>query len=258
MRVIFMGKNKKSTLEAIRYIKKRRIEIAFVVAKKDNSKFNLWKECESLGIPVITSCELNNLLSNGEITSYGSIDLVISFLYWEKIKKPLLELPRLGCINFHPAPLPEFRGLGGYNIAILEGLNYWGVSAHFVDETIDTGDLIQVIRFEIDPKNETALSLERKSQQYLVELFREVIEKFIEGKSVNRIPQGEGRYISKEYYESLKEVNLYKENAEIINRKIRAFWFPPYDGAFVRVNNSKFTLINNQIMEDLARMYENQ
>ncbi len=53
----------------------------------------------------------------------------------------------MGCLNFHPAPLPDFRGLGGYNVAILEGLPEWGVSSHFVDEHFDTGDLVDVERF---------------------------------------------------------------------------------------------------------------
>ena len=54
------------------------------------------------------------------------------------------------CLNFHPAPLPDIRGLGGYNVAILEDFAEWGVSAHFVDEEFDTGDLVRVDRFPID------------------------------------------------------------------------------------------------------------
>ena len=42
-------------------------------------------------------------------------------------------LGRIGCLNFHPAPLPDLRGVGGYNVAILEGMREWGVSCHFVD-----------------------------------------------------------------------------------------------------------------------------
>ena len=61
------------------------------------------------------------------------VDLVISFLFWKRIREPLLSLGRIGCLNFHPAPLPDMRGVGGYNVAVLEGMSEWGVSCHFVD-----------------------------------------------------------------------------------------------------------------------------
>ena len=66
-------------------------------------------------------------------------DLVLSFLFWRLIRPPLIDLGRIGCLNFHPAPLPDWRGLGGYNVAVLEGLTEWGVSAHFVDEELRHG-----------------------------------------------------------------------------------------------------------------------
>ena len=76
----------------------------------------------------------------------ANVDVVISFLFPKLIREPLCPLGRVGCLNFHPAPLPDYRGLGGYNIAILEGLRV-GVSCHFVDERFDTGDLVEVERF---------------------------------------------------------------------------------------------------------------
>ena len=66
----------------------------------------------------------------------ADVDLVVSFLFWNRIREPLISLGRIGCLNFHPAPLPDFRGVGGYNVAILEGLREWGVSCHFVDEQL--------------------------------------------------------------------------------------------------------------------------
>ena len=81
----------------------------------------------------------------------ADVDVVISFLFWKLIREPLISLGRVGCLNFHPAPLPDFRGVGGYNVAILEGLSSWGVSCHFVDERFDTGDVVEVERFPIDP-----------------------------------------------------------------------------------------------------------
>ena len=85
-----------------------------------------------------------------------------------------LSLPKLGIINFHPAILPEYKGTAGYNVAILEGRSDWGVSAHYVDAEIDTGEIIDVSMFPISKDEETAYSLEKKSQNYLFEQFIKV------------------------------------------------------------------------------------
>ena len=94
--------------------------------------------------------------------------MVISFLFWRLIREPLISLGRIGCLNFHPAPLPDFRGLGGYNVAILEGLREWGVSCHFVDEGFDTGDLVEVERFADRPRHRDGLLARPRSQERLL------------------------------------------------------------------------------------------
>ena len=82
----------------------------------------------------------------------GEVDLVVSFLFWKRIREPLISLGRVGCLNFHPAPLPDFRGLGGYNVALLEGVRSGACRATSWTSDIDTGDLVEVERFPIDPR----------------------------------------------------------------------------------------------------------
>lgn len=144
---------------------------------------------------------------------------MISFLYWRRIKRPLIELPRIGCINFHPAPLSEWRGVGGYNVAIYEELSQWGASAHFVDESIDTGDIIEARRFDINPRRETAFSLEQKTQPILLELFEDVIELALAKGSLPRTPQGEGRYLSRADFEAMRRIRR-EDTPEQIERKV--------------------------------------
>ena len=82
--------------------------------------------------------------------------------------------------------------MGGYNVALLEGREEWGVSCHFVDERIDTGDLVEVERFPIDPAAETALSLDVRSQERLLGLFQRVIERVLRGRGAAARAAGEG------------------------------------------------------------------
>ena len=48
--------------------------------------------------------------------------------------------------------------------------------------------------------------------------------------------------------EAMKEI----KDGDDVSRKVRAFWFPPYDGAFVKINDKKFTLVDNFILSTLS------
>ena len=184
--------------------------------------------------------------------SLDKIDLVISLLFWKRIRRPLIQLPGIACINFHPAPLPEFRGIGGYNVAIMENLNYWGAAVHVVDESFDTGDLIDVRRFDIDALHETAFSLEQKTQQVLFEMFRDTMENVNRDRKFTGKPQGEGRYFSRGDFERLRRIQP-DDTREIVARKIRAFWYPPNGGASILINGTEYTVIDEDILDRLAK-----
>ena len=179
---------------------------------------------------------------------------MLSFLFWRLIRRPLIDLGPLGCLNFHPAPLPDWRGLGGYNVAVLEGLTEWGVSAHFVDEAFDTGDLVRVRRFPIDPDTDTALSLDIASQEHLLSLFREVIDLAVAGERLPREPQGDGRYVTREQVEQLRRVRP-DDPPHVTERRIRAFWYPPHDGATLTVGGREVTLVDKALLEQAADAY---
>ena len=106
------------------------------------------------------------------------------------------------------------------------------MSCHFVDGTIDTGDLVEVERFPIDPDQETALSLDVLSQERLLALFQRVMSRALAGEELPREPQGEGRYVSREELEELRVVHP----GDDLERKLRAFWYPPWPGAVIEVD----------------------
>lgn len=176
-------------------------------------------------------------------------DLGLSMLYWRKLKGGFLTAPKNGVINFHPAPLPEYKGTAGYNLAILDGLKKWAVTAHYIDESIDTGKIIETNYFNIDYDNETVQSLERKTQDFLRLQFISVLECALNQEGLLPAIENEGgRYVSRLEMESMKEV----KPTDNISRKIRAFWFPPYDGAYMMVNGVKCTLVDRKILDDLS------
>lgn len=189
---------------------------------------------------------------------FEDIDLVISYLYWKKIKEPLIGLPKRGCINFHPAPLPDYKSRAGYNTAILDDRGTYGVSAHYIDsEKFDSGPIIKRLDFAIDVKNENALSLYTKAQTVLLKLFKQTIEVFCETDKISTKSNVGGLYLTSEQLEKLKEVNLKKDSLEKIDKKIRAFFFPPYGGAYIKVGGQKVGLINQNVLSYLSKFLGN-
>jgi len=243
-----MAKAKRSAARALEWLVVEGVDVAAVVAgepdelTRDDQRVDL--VAEGHGLALVSEEEL-----------YASppedVDVVVSFLFWNRIREPLLSLGRIGCLNFHPAPLPDLRGVGGYNVAVLEGMSEWGVSCHFVDAEFDTGDIVEVERFAIDPDTATALSVDVDSQERLYELFKRVMRRALADEELPRTPQGEGRYVSREEFEGMRRVRP----GDDLDRKLRAFWYPPHPGAVVDVDGRDLTLVDETLLAELARLY---
>lgn len=258
MKIVFMGKDKQAAADALRWSAKQGIEIVAVVAppaaqtSMDGCK--LREVAQALELQLCSESEIYQLIARDD-PRLADVDVVASFLFWKRIRPPLLGMGSRGCINFHPAPLPDFRGLGGYNFAIFEQRTEWGVSAHFVDEKLDTGDVIRVHRFPIDPARETAFSLEQRSLAELLQLYKDVMALLLSKKPLPRQPQGPGRYITKAEFQELRRIRP-EDSPEVIERKIRAFWYPPHQGAFVEIGGKEFTVVSEELLQgEINRRY---
>ena len=248
-RVIFLGR-KAGAKQALDVLIARKIRVTLVITPDPE----LAAHAQRLRIPVIREDAMLYTSLKKNSPPMRNIDLVISYLYPYKMRQPLIDLPARGCVNFHPAPLPDYKSRAGYNTAILERKKKFGVSAHFVDsEKFDAGPIIQVDRFPIDSNSETAWSLEKKAQQKLLDLFKTVITKFETGKHMRTIPNRGGLYWNLHQREALKKIDPKKESLEDINRKIRAFFFPPHSGATITIKGKDFTLIDQEILAAISK-----
>ncbi|MGN1374867.1 MAG: methionyl-tRNA formyltransferase [Bacilli bacterium] len=82
-------------------------------------------------------------------------DIIITCAYGQIIPKVLLDLPRLGCINVHASLLPKLRGGAPLHHAIIDGLDKTGVTIMYMDEAMDTGDIISKISYDIKSSDTT-------------------------------------------------------------------------------------------------------
>lgn len=250
MNIIFLGR-KKYAAELIEWTIQRKINIIAICTDKQCENEEIIKKAKEHSIP---------LLSIEEIESYilehpQEIELVISYLHIHKLSSVFFEIPKFGCINFHPAILPNWRGTAGYNMAILNKLSEWGATAHYVNNEIDMGPIIRVHRFSFDYRLETASSLERKTQLIQMDLYKSVIlDVELYGKlKCTEQKREEGKYVSRKQMNDLKLLDINRMDNEEIDLMIRAFWFPPYSGAGIIHNGKHYSLINEEILRKIER-----
>ena len=95
--------------------------------------------------------------------------------YGKILPQRVLDIPPLGCINIHASILPELRGAGPVQWAILNGLSETGVTGMYMDAGMDTGDIIEIHRTPIDPDENAQSLLDRLAEiggDLLVELMQ--------------------------------------------------------------------------------------
>ncbi|MEP5927697.1 MAG: methionyl-tRNA formyltransferase, partial [Nitratireductor sp.] len=93
---------------------------------------------EEHGIPVFTPASLKG---EAEQEAFASLDLdaAVVVAYGLILPKPVLEAPRLGCLNLHASLLPRWRGAAPIQRAIMAGDTDTGVDAMMMEAGLDTG-----------------------------------------------------------------------------------------------------------------------
>jgi methionyl-tRNA formyltransferase len=69
-------------------------------------------------------------------------DLLITAHFQKLLKKELINIPSIGCLNLHPSLLPLYRGMSPQHWPIINGDKKTGITVHFIDEGIDTGKIL--------------------------------------------------------------------------------------------------------------------
>jgi methionyl-tRNA formyltransferase len=107
-------------------------------------------------------------------------DLILSAAYPQIFSKDLIEIPSRGSINFHPSLLPKYRGAHPHFWVIVRGEMESGLTAHFMTEKIDAGDIIVQVAFPISEYNYNHLY--QKMIAETPELVKKVAHALEEGK----------------------------------------------------------------------------
>lgn len=118
-------------------------------------------------------------------------DLLVVVAYGAILSKPLLAIPKLGAINLHASLLPRYRGASPIQAALLDGQAETGASTMWMDEGLDTGDVIATRALAIE-SSETAGELSARLADAGAALLVETIAA-VEGGTATRTPQEHAR-----------------------------------------------------------------
>ena len=124
-----------------RIIADKSMQIVFVVSRYDMPDQVLEKKCNEYNIPYLLYKNINEANVIAELVAYEA-DIFVSMSFNQIIKANLLAVPRLGFINCHAGALRKYRGRNILNWALINGEQEVGVTVHYIDEGIDTGDII--------------------------------------------------------------------------------------------------------------------
>jgi methionyl-tRNA formyltransferase len=169
-------------------------------------------------------------------------DIGVSVSFGYILRREVLELFPAGCVNLHPALLPWNRGAHPNVWSIIEGTPA-GVTLHYVDEGVDTGDIIDQREVRVAAED-TGETLYRRLENASVQLFQDCWGQIRSGKAPRR-PQPEhgGSVHRVKDLERIGEIELDRQyTARYLINLLRARTFPPFGGAYFRDGDRRLHL----------------
>jgi methionyl-tRNA formyltransferase len=161
----------------------------------------------------------------------------------------VLALPKIGSICYHPSILPRYRGASAINWAVINGESETGLTIFWVDEGIDTGDILLQKKVEVGPQETTGEVYFNKLYPMGVEACLEAAALVADGKAP-RIPQdhSKGTY-DPPCDEKVAGLDLSKPGRQVFNF-IRGC--DPQPGATTIFKGEKVKFYNAKFLEEAS------
>ncbi len=178
IRSIFVG-GKAIGYNALKILIKRNNFPIFVIGNLDDySKDNQWhnstiKLAKKNKIKILNLKQLSKKITEKKLEN---IDIIFCIGSTQILPSQVIKLPRLGSLNIHPSLLPKYRGRYSTVHAIFNGDKITGVTAHWISEKIDAGNIISKKVIKIKP-HYTAKDLYNEFTKKGIKLFIEIYTK---------------------------------------------------------------------------------
>jgi methionyl-tRNA formyltransferase len=238
MRVVFIGTGEIGvpTLRAL--LDSKEHEVVGIVTQPDKPVGRsqriepppIKKALTGATLPILQPKRIKERQSIDEIRALAP-DVIVVMAYGQILPREVLEIPRNACLNLHASLLPRWRGAAPIQAAIAAGDHETGITLIYMNEGLDTGDMLLQRKIEIAP-NETGGSLHDRLAQIAPAALLESLP-LLSGGRAPRIPQDNTLATSAPKLNREAGRIDWAEPAETIERKIRAY--TPWPTAFTTI-----------------------
>lgn len=173
-------------------------------------------------------------------------DLIVTAAYGRILTKAVLEVPRLGCINVHGSLLPKYRGAAPIQWALINGDCVTGITTMYMDEGMDTGDILLMNEISITPdmnSQELYEELKKLGAQTLLETM-----KALENGTLTRTTQDHSKAVNVPMMK--KEMGLidWNKSAAEIHNLVRGT--NPWPGAYTFHHGDRLKVWKTTLLEE--------
>ena len=177
-------------------------------------------------------------------------DVICVVAYGKILPKEILSIPQLGCINVHGSLLPKYRGAAPIQWAVINGDKTTGITTIYMDEGMDTGDMILKEEVEIG-EDETTGELWNRLAKTGAKLLVETLTK-IENGTAPREKQGQDFTLAPMLEKEIAKIDWKNKTAIEIKNLVRGL--NPIMGAYSFLNGKKIKFWKVEISKEIIFM----
>lgn len=229
----------------MKIVNDERFQIAFIVPRYDSKDETLREFSNKFNIPFIVSKNINSNEFIQKVQAFDC-DIFVSMSFNQIFKSEIINLPRLKTINCHAGKLPFYRGRNILNWALINDEKDFGITVHYMDSGIDTGDIILQKCYPISDDDDYASLLEVAHTQ-CAELLYEALCEIYNGSAKRTKQEGIGFYCSKR--EMGDEIIDWNSTSREIFNFVRAI-SPPAVGARSYIKGKEIQINKAKLIEN--------
>ncbi len=173
-------------------------------------------------------------------------DLIVTVAYGRILPKSVLEIPRLGCVNVHGSLLPKYRGAAPIQWVIINGEKVSGITTMFMDEGMDTGDML--LKREVPVTEDmTYIELYEILEKLGADVLEETIEKLLDGTLI-RMPQNHSESTTVPIMKKEMGQIDWNRSPEAVHNLVRGT--DPWPGAYTFYKGTRMKIWQTRLIKD--------
>ncbi|MFD1880150.1 methionyl-tRNA formyltransferase [Paracoccus pacificus] len=200
---------------------------------------------EALGLPVLTPARLKSPEDQAAFAAFDA-DVAVVVAYGLILPQPVLDAPRLGCLNIHASILPRWRGAAPIHRAVLAGDPETGVAIMQMEAGLDTGPVLAEARTPIGPTDTSGDLHDR-----LARIGAGLIVDVLGALPMAAVPQPDQGVTYAAKIDKVEAKIDWSLPADAVDRQIRGL--SPFPGAWTLAGGERLKLLRSRVVVGAGR-----